>query len=330
MAAQAKRKFDIQMDVYYSLNMSDLCIYTIKHVSLQTGLTPHLIRAWENRYGVIKPARTKTNRRVYSENDIEKLHLLNAAVKAGNSIGQIAALTKGELQKLAVDSNNPSASLRKEKPHSTNGISPVNHYEVCVRAAAQFDVRALENALSRAAIELNQITLLEGVVIPFIRKIGELWSEGVLKVYHEHMASSVLRTFLGDMLRFSDAQPDAPSAVVATPAGQHHELGALIVAVAAATAGWRVTYLGANLPPEEIAGAAAHSEAKVICLSLVFPADDPKLPFEIKKLRRYLPQQTAIISGGQAADRYKKHLEESGAMIIQSIADLLKTLKSLR
>jgi hypothetical protein len=85
-----------------------------------------------------------------------------------------------------------------------------------------------------------------------------------------------------------------------------------------------------NLPSEEIAGAAGQAEAKVICLSLVFPADDPKLIIEIKKLRRYLPKETTLIIGGHAADANGRHLEASDAMKIQNISELLKNLKLLR
>jgi DNA-binding transcriptional MerR regulator/methylmalonyl-CoA mutase cobalamin-binding subunit len=310
--------------------MSTKNLYPIRYVSRQTGLTPHAIRAWEKRYGAVTPQRTGTNRRLYSDKDIERLNLLNRAVRAGNAIGQIASLSRKELQSLASQSNTALPPPEKHTPPVANSQSSFNHYDACVTAITNFDTEALENALNQAAIELNRINLLEVVVNPLIQKIGELWSDGSLKIYHEHMASSVLRTFLGDILRFSDVQPSAPDIVVATPAGQHHELGALIVAVATASEGWRVTYLGVNLPSEEIAGAAESAQSKVVCLSLVFPTDDPKLIFEIKRLRRYLPKETMLVIGGQAADAYGKHLEPSDAMIIQTVSHLLNELRSLR
>ncbi len=305
-------------------------LFPIRYVSRQTGLTPHVIRAWEKRYNAVTPKRTETNRRLYSDEDIEKLMWLDRAVSAGNAIGQIASLTIEALQHIVAAGNNTLPYPEDEHSSTRNIPLPINHCNTCIAAIREFDAEALEHALTRAAIELNRMTLLEGVVVPVAQQIGVLWSEGILKIYHEHMAASILRTFLGDMLRFSDIQPAAPNIVVATPTGQHHELGALTVAVAAASDGWRVTYLGVNLPSEEIAGAADQIRAKAVCLSLVFPGDDPKLIFEIKKLRRYLPKQTKLFIGGQAAVACGKHLKSQEAILIQNLSDLLKSLQSIR
>ena len=67
-------------------------MHTIKFVAIHTGISPHTIRAWERRYSALSPDRTATNRRLYSTTDIEKLSLLQRAVQAGHSIGQIANL----------------------------------------------------------------------------------------------------------------------------------------------------------------------------------------------------------------------------------------------
>ena len=79
--------------------------------------------------------------------------------------------------------------------------------------------------------------------------------------------------------------------VVATPAGQIHELGALLVGAAAANLGWHVTYLGASLPAAEIAGAARQNRARAVALSLVYPEDDPRLEGELTRLRESLPPE---------------------------------------
>jgi MerR family transcriptional regulator, light-induced transcriptional regulator len=305
-------------------------LYPIRYVVRQTGLTSHLIRSWERRYGAVVPKRTETNRRLYSDEDISRLNLLSHAVKAGNSIAQIASLDSMALQKLSSAQSGSSQDDERQSRPAYDTALPVNHFRECLVAIERFDPAALENALNRAAVELNRITLLVEVVAPFIQKIGELWSEGTIKIYQEHAATSVLRTFLGDLLRFTDTQQAAPNLIVTTPAGQHHELGALIVAVAAADEGWRVTYLGPNLPAEEIAGAAGRFKAKVVCLSLVFPADDPKSIFEVKKLRHYLPKTTRLIIGGKAAGMYHAHLKQHDAEIIQNIPDLIKSLRFAR
>ena len=110
--------------------------------------------------------------------------------------------------------------------------------------------------------------------------IGELWRGGTLTAAHEHFASAALRVWLGNAARPFGAVDEAPMLLVAMPAGQVHELGALLVGATAAHLGWQVTYLGASLPPAEIAGAAVQKRARAVALSLVYPEDDPWLPGE--------------------------------------------------
>lgn len=115
------------------------------------------------------------------------------------------------------------------------------------------------------------------------------------------MATAVLRTFLGNIARPIALHPRAPVLVVATPAGQLHELGAIIVAAASTSMGWRVVYAGACLPAEEIVSLAIHQGARAVGLSVVHPTDDPILPQELKLLRRLLPGATRILVGGGPA-----------------------------
>ena len=67
--------------------------YSIKVVARRTGLSPHVIRAWERRYGAVEPERSATGRRLYSDTEIERLQALERATRAGHSIGQIAQLS---------------------------------------------------------------------------------------------------------------------------------------------------------------------------------------------------------------------------------------------
>lgn len=118
-------------------------------------------------------------------------------------------------------------------------------------------------------------------------------------IYHDlDLASAVVRTSLGNLRRGFGPTSSAPSLVVATPTAQMHELGALIVAMIAASDRWRVTYLGPSLPAEEIAGAAHQSQARAVALSLVYPGDDPFLRGQLVKL------PAGVSRGGHAPGRW--------------------------
>jgi methylmalonyl-CoA mutase cobalamin-binding subunit len=165
---------------------------------------------------------------------------------------------------------------------------------------------------------------------PLSHRVGEQWRTGELTAAHEHFLSSALRTFLGQSVRQFALPNSAPIIVVCTPAGQLHELGAVIVAAAAANLGWRVTYLGASLPAAEIAGAAVQNKARAVALSMVYPEDDRGMADELANLRRYLPAEIQILAGGRAAAAYTEALNSIGAVRIGDLDALAATLEEFR
>lgn len=213
---------------------------------------------------------------------------------------------------------------------ASESVSAESHLTACFNAVERFDGEALEAALTRAAVALSSPALLEGVVVPLMHTIGQAWQEGTLRVAQEHLTTAILRTFLGSMVTPGQTAPPGPFLVATTPAGQMHELGALTSAVAAASEGWRTVYLGPNLPAEEIARAALQDRARAVALSIIHPADDPRLGPELLKLRRGLGNGVAIIVGGRAASGYDDILNEIGAARLPDLRALRARLEGLR
>ncbi len=300
--------------------------YPIKFVSSQTGLSPHVIRVWEKRYKAVLPKRTETNRRLYSQADLEKLQLLGMATKSGHSISSVASLSLDALRQIAPVSGAQTATAGELNQNK----EIVYHLQECFRAVEQFETQMLEENLMRASVALSQPELLDGVVGPLMTRIGDLWQAGALRVAHEHAVSGVVRTFLGNV-RFSHRAPaSAPNAIVATPAGQMHEIGALMAAVTAASEGWTVTFLGANLPAQEIALAAERKQARAILLSIVYPEDDPYLDDELFRIQQLLPAKTVIIAGGRGAAAYFSVLQKMGVTILNDLGGLRRELGKMR
>jgi len=293
----------------------------MKSVVKRTGLSAHVIRVWERRYRVVEPKRTSTNRRAYSAEDIERLQLLAQLTQAGQSIGFLAGLSTEQLQRLANETPPDRGTGDK------TGVDPV---DACVHAIERLDPAALEAQLADAETRFGVQGLLQRVVAPLAERIGERWRDGTLTAAHEHFASAVLRTVLGRAVRPFGGADNSPGIVVATPAGQLHELGALIAAALASNLGWRVIYLGASLPPAEIAAAARQHEARVIGLSLVYPADDSRLEDELTRLRDILPAETRIVVGGRAASAYASALTRIGATRVDAIDEFGRYLDALR
>jgi methylmalonyl-CoA mutase cobalamin-binding subunit len=163
-----------------------------------------------------------------------------------------------------------------------------------------------------------------------MHRIGDLWQKGEIRPIHEHMASAVVRSFLGNMRGAYHLAATAPHLIVTTPARQLHELGALIVAATAASEGWQATYLGPDLPPEEIAAAVVQKNARAVAISIVYPPDDPLLMDDLKRLRRLLPPVTELLVGGRASAAYAGVIEEIGAIHVESLAALRTELEVIR
>lgn len=298
--------------------------HSIKVVSKLTGLSPHVIRVWERRYGAVTPSRTGTNRRSYSEAEVRRLALLHRATLAGHSICNIAKLPTERLEQVCAGSSVSSGVEPKRKPDTSEMVAE------SLEAIRDLNAKGFQEVLSRAVVSLGQHGLLEKVVSPVARKLGELWREGSLTAAHEHFASGLIRGFLGRHSLAYTSGANAPVLVVATPAGQLHELGAVMVAAAANDVGWRVIYLGTSLPAAEISGAAVQNQARAVALSLVYPEDDPALPGELEMLRAYLPAQTRLIVGGRASESYGAVLKRIGAIRTGELGDLYSHLDMLR
>lgn len=302
--------------------------YTIKAVARRTGLSTHVIRAWEKRYRAIKPSRTSTNRRLYSEKEVQRLELLRRATLAGHSIGTVANLATDRLAEL-VSTSEKAQTIVGSPDEKSGDLTTSERVSACIDAITHLDSARLNNLLMDSSLAFSQPTVIDQVIVPLILKIGDLWRDGALRIVHEHLASSVLRTFLVNMRTGIDIPVTAPRMVVTTPSGQLHELGALIVSAVAAAEGWQVTYLGPNLPAEEIGAAVEHNHARVLALSIVYPAEDIRLVQELTKLGRYIKKGTSIIVGGRAASSYDQILNQISAIMINDLHALRPKLESL-
>lgn len=302
--------------------------HTIKVAAKLTGLTAHAIRVWEKRYGAVVPSRSDSHRRLFSDADLQRLTLLRQATEQGHSIGTIARLDNDSLRALVQRMERAGGAAAKDVHRNPSEASPATLGEM-LEFIVKFNQPALEDALARFSVTLGAQGLLLKVIAPLTQMIGERWQAGELSAAHEHFASAAIREFLLKFKPFAGLDL-APVLVVATPAGQLHELGAVMVAHAAQNQGWKVIYLGASLPAAELAGAALQNRAKAVALSIVFPEDDPHLAAELVNLRKLLAPDIKILAGGRAAPAYQAALRRIGAITLDDLPDLFQTLGQLR
>ena len=298
-------------------------------VSRRTGLTPDVLRAWERRYGAVEPQRIATNRRYYSDEQLERLLLLRQATLAGWRIGNIAELSDEELRDLVASDQAAASRFFDSRAVAASSVAET-HYSLCLPPVQELNWRELQTQLERASVDLSQPKLIEMLLVPLLTRIGELWQEGTLRVANEHLATAVIRSFLADLLASYTPRESAPVMIVSTPRGQIHEIGALIVSVIAESEGWQTIYMGPDLPAEEIGAAAKQKQASVIALSIVYPTDDPLLVGELKKLWRLVHPESQVIIGGGAAEIYDRSLGETTIKRLFDSSSLRAELRAIR
>jgi len=303
--------------------------HPIQVAARRSGLSTHVIRAWEKRYQAVSPQRSGTARRLYSDEEVNRLSLLRRVTEAGWRISDVAGLEDEKLGQLLKDEGIPT-SRPVVQPPELEAPNPETLVKLAMDATARLDGLQFVQIMERATALHSTPVVMEEVIKPLMVAIGDRWRMGRMRACHEHFVSAHLRSYLGDVLSQSMSVSDGPVLLVTTPSHQTHEIGAMMVAVTAARAGWRVMFLGPSLPADEIAFAADVTRARAVALSISYPADDPRLPAQLLRLRSQLAPGTPVFAGGAAVDGYRRSLDQIGAIIPKDLISFDRDLESLR
>ena len=296
--------------------------HPIRVVAQRTGLSTPVLRAWERRYSVVIPSRSDGGQRLYADADIRRLQLLASAVDGGRSIGLIADLESPQLEAL-IDED-------RQMPIQSSGglISPdTERVGLALEHIERMRTDALEQLLMRSAVEMRPHELVEGLMVPLLQEIGRGWQAGRVPPSTEHIASVAIRRFLEWMSSTNQKDQGSPLAITGTPAGQQHEFGALLAGVVAAYEGWRVRFLGPDLPALEIARAAQTMDARMVALSAVHPRLDTKGVQEVLELRRLLTPNVKMVIGGAGSEPYRDRWQEAGIVSPSTFSDFRDSLQ---
>lgn len=232
-------------------------MYSIKAITTLTGLPAETLRAWERRYAGITPARSDNGRRQYSQQDLEKLTLLAQLTRNGHTISKIAGLNCEALHNLQ-----QSQALHK------NTLHPL--LDQIVEAVMDYRIDHCEQLLKRALVASEPLEYARDILLPALKKIGELWHEEKLSIAQEHMFTCcVNRIVLSMVNNLHNGSTNRPTMLFATPSGEPHECGILLGCLLAATLQYRCYFLGANLPGKDIVEATYHLQSDIIVIGMV-------------------------------------------------------------
>jgi len=275
----------------------------LKSVAEMLGVSPHTLRAWEKRYGAVKPDRSESGRRVYSHEEVQRLLLLGELIKQGHSISQIAHLSDKKLSSLSA-----KKSLIEEGLEEDFSPPPQEHLQAMLEALHQFNLEALDKQLDWAALSLGCREFILEVVAPLMKEVGGLVLKKKMSISQEHALSSILRSHFSETLKVlqnhqtSIATKCSSSLLLTTPEGDQHEFGILLGAALCANMGVPAFYLGPSMPAKDIAESVRRLKSSVVVLGNL-PTVDPQRQQQLKEffqeLDKQLPPKVEIWIGGE-------------------------------
>lgn len=239
--------------------------YKIRQVIDLTGVSEFLLRAWEDRYSAIKPARSKTGRRLYSQNDVLKARALFSLTQLGHRVGDIAQLSLNELNQML------SQSLGDKNPGISNLSPVVDEIMTQVQKFAWQDVRML--ILENHKIEIQKkekskpLNWIHNLIVPLLSEVGRQADMGHLSIAEEHILSAIIKESLSFQSEIRPTNRKGPRIAFATPEGDYHDIGIAIGAYIANRLGANTLFLGAHMPKTELAAVCVRYRATHLVLS---------------------------------------------------------------
>jgi MerR family transcriptional regulator, light-induced transcriptional regulator len=272
-------------------------VLRIGELSRRTGVSPELLRAWERRYGLLRPTRTPTGLRLYSDGDVDRVRVMREHLGRGLAAAEAAALAARDDASGAAPGA-PAVSL------------PALRRELA-EALDRFDEPRAQAVLDRLLTAATVDTLLGEVVLPYLSELGARWERGEISVAQEHFASGVVRARMLGLAR-DWGLGVGPLALLACLPGEQHDLGLIAFGLTLRSRGWRIVYLGQDAPLETVEQAGRELEPSLIVLSTV---GAERLRPVLEALRRLAAGHRVAVGGAGARNG---ELERAGVLLLGS------------
>ena len=306
------------MDIYETIPR-----HPIRVVAQRTGLTPATIRAWERRYAAVAPSRSDGGQRVYSDQDVKRLITLRDLTKGGRSISVVADLSNAAAEALLMEDR---AMAVATEGSSENG-APEGWIDRAYTQVRAIDADGLERTLWQAVMTLGAQSFLDDVVGSLLTQIGEGWVKDEITPAQEHLSTGIIIQILQRMTDQARVK-DGPTLVVATLQGELHGLGARLTSAVAIFEGWRVVYLGTDLPVVDIVTTAESVNASAVAISIVNLDKLSDTVSLIRTLRERLDPQVSLLLGGGAAGVLEADRLPLGVSLLSGLEGFRDALRS--
>ena len=244
----------------------------------RVGVSPELLRAWERRYGLLRPIRSDGGFRLYTSEDAERVSQMRQALAEG--------LSAAEAARRVLASPRPAEGLLDDA--RVHLLTAVRDYD---EVAAH---SVLDDAFAGFALE----TVLQELVLPVLREIGGEWAQGELEIAQEHFASNLVRERLLALARLW-SRGGGPLAILACAPGERHDIGLIAFGLVLRSHGWRILFLGADTPLSTLGRAVSTTEPHLV---VVASMDGALLETQRAELRRLARSAPIVLSGAGASE----------------------------
>jgi DNA-binding transcriptional MerR regulator len=265
-----------------------MALYSIKDLERISGVKAHTIRIWEKRYGIVAPRRTESNIRFYCDTEVKKLMNISILLSHGYKISKLAGLDSEELSRKVLELSMISNG------HDTQ-------IENLVMAMIEMDEAKFEKILNMSIIKEGFENTVFKVLYPFFERIGVLWQAGSINPAHEHFISNLVKQKIYVAI---DSIPvpsgsDLKKFLLFLPEWDLHELGLLVYDYLIKSRGFKVIYLGPNVPEEDIYAVSDFIHPDYFLTSFANSVEKDKIDFYIQRLSDRYPEKTFFITGHQ-------------------------------
>ena len=281
----------------------------IASVERDTGLTKDTLRVWERRYAFPKPGRDAFGERVYPREQVERLLAIKLLMDCGLRPGKIIHHNLQELNALC--------QTREGGPGRASLLPALAPYLEMVRGHR---VEELRNALGQAVVRSGLGSFVTDVVAPLNVAIGELWMQGVLEIFEEHLYTESVQVVLRNAIGNVPGRSMAPRLLLTTLPQEQHGLGLLMAEAMLALEGARCISLGVQTPVRDIVRAAASQQADIVALSFSQAFPVAQAVDGMVELRGQLPAALAIWAGGGSAVLARRL--PAGVLVIRGLEDV--------
>jgi len=237
--------------------------FPIRELVQKTGVNASTLRAWENRHGILKPQRTPSGHRLYSERDVLRVQRLQELLAQGLNLSEISAILERDGSEAAAQEPPLTETLTMDI-----ALNPAweEHARETLRALADFSTERLDNLYNDACALYPISVVTRELLIPVLQLLGQRWDKRPSGIAEEHFFSAWLRNKLGARLHHSQGLRQGRPVILACLPGESHEIGLLIFSLGVLDLGYRVIYLGANMPIRQIVHVSQHTHALGIVL----------------------------------------------------------------